>query len=246
MNEYRRLSKFYDKDWGHFSLGYLAVIDEVVGDERGNGLSVLDIGCGTGDLLCALDSKGYKGFGFDQAKEMINVAKIKGKNVDLSIADIHDFHYDQFFDIIICSFDVINYVSPVQLKEVFVNITKHLNGEGYFIFDFNTVELYKTKHSGTIKRKFGEEEYKQILKYDEKSKVATTVFEFKDGFKEKHTQYAYTYEEIKAAITSSGMEIVQKYQNLILEEYCGNGYKVFLVAKKVIVNELTTSNKVSS
>jgi 2-polyprenyl-3-methyl-5-hydroxy-6-metoxy-1,4-benzoquinol methylase len=46
-----------------------------IADERGGTESVLDIGCGTGDLICQLAQKGISATGIDFSEEMINIAR---------------------------------------------------------------------------------------------------------------------------------------------------------------------------
>lgn len=65
------------------------------------GSSVLELGCGTGELLAAL--KPARGVGVDISEEMINVASEKYKNLEFYCADAEDFQSNEKFDYIIVS-----------------------------------------------------------------------------------------------------------------------------------------------
>lgn len=221
----------YKKDWGAFSLGYITLIDHVISQGKSKVQSVLDVGCGTGDLLNELDGRGYELYGLDLSNEMINIAKEKNSNIDLQVADIKKFNYNRQFDLIISSFDVMNYVTnPQELSTVFHNIRRHLSQTGHLIFDFNTVDLYQERHHGTIKRSYEEAYFEQKLTYDEDKRIAKTRFIFEDGFEEEHIQYAYTYEEVKTVLENAGFTITYRYKNLALDPCDDKTYKMFIVA----------------
>lgn len=88
------------------------------------GLRVLEIGCGTGDLLAAV--KPSYGVGVDLSLEMIARARARHPNLHFVEADAHDFSFDESlhgptsgassgtFDVIILS-DLVNDLWDVQL-----------------------------------------------------------------------------------------------------------------------------------
>ena len=84
------------------------------------GASVLEIGCGKGDLLSAL--KPREGVGIDFSAEMISQAKEKYPSINFQCADAHTFEFDGTFDYIILS-DLINDVWDVQ--QVFENLKRN-------------------------------------------------------------------------------------------------------------------------
>lgn len=75
--------------------------------EKNKDLKILDIGCGTGQLIKEISEEysliNY--LGIDVAKNMIDVAKKsnKGKNVKFKVSSIEDFESDDKYDIIICT-----------------------------------------------------------------------------------------------------------------------------------------------
>jgi len=75
------------------------------------GARVLEIGCGTGDLLAAL--RPSVGVGIDFSTEMVRLAEERHPEFRFIAADAHDFFLDEKFDAIVCS-DLINDVWDVQ------------------------------------------------------------------------------------------------------------------------------------
>ena len=75
------------------------------------GLRVLELGCGTGDLLAALEPS--DGLGVDFSAEMIRRARVRHPPMRFVQSDVHDFQDDQTFDVIILS-DLVNDLWDIQ------------------------------------------------------------------------------------------------------------------------------------
>jgi len=75
------------------------------------GLSVLEIGCGRGDLLAAVAPR--SGVGIDFSAEMIDQARQRHPQLAFIQADAHDFQLDTQFDVVILS-DLVNDAWDVQ------------------------------------------------------------------------------------------------------------------------------------
>ena len=75
------------------------------------GQSMLELGCGQGDLLAALEP--LSGVGVDFSAEMIARARARHPSLEFVHADVHDLRVDRTFDVIILS-DLINDLWDVQ------------------------------------------------------------------------------------------------------------------------------------
>jgi trans-aconitate methyltransferase len=62
------------------------------------GERILDLGCGTGDLAKQIDGQGADVVGIDASPDMVAKAKGKYPELDFSVADGTDFHFDKPFD----------------------------------------------------------------------------------------------------------------------------------------------------
>ncbi len=82
-------------------------------------ISVLEVGCGTGELLNGMRAKRKVGIDFSPA--MISIAKEKFKNIDFHVMEAEHLRLSETFDLIVLS-NLIGYLDDVQ--EVFKQLHK--------------------------------------------------------------------------------------------------------------------------
>jgi len=76
------------------------------------GLSVLELGCGTGDLLYALRPK--RGVGIDFSPEMVRLARERYSDLEFRMADMEELEgWEETFDILIMS-DVVGHLMDIE------------------------------------------------------------------------------------------------------------------------------------
>jgi SAM-dependent methyltransferase len=73
--------------------------------------SVLDVGCGTGNLLASLPEGFVRRVGIDVQVGMVNHARRVHPGLDLRVGDVRDFQLGQTFDVITCVGLVLAYLS---------------------------------------------------------------------------------------------------------------------------------------
>jgi len=99
------------KSWRGWGAYYQHRLAEIYSFLIPTGQRVLEVGCGTGELLAAL--KPSYGLGIDFSTEMIAEARKRHPDLCFEVADVHEFKYDATFDAIILS-DTINDLWDVQ------------------------------------------------------------------------------------------------------------------------------------
>ena len=98
---------------------------------------LLDIGCGTGTHLNALENLGYKITGIDKSEYMVNLSKEKVKS-NIYQMDILDYKLDEKYDAIIAMHSVFNHLkSYEEFEQAFSNSLDHLNKKGIMIIDLD-------------------------------------------------------------------------------------------------------------
>lgn len=132
---WEKLAYKYDELWVQkYSLEPTRkVVMEILRFEN-KSFSMLDIGCGTGQLLDLVEKrfKNKSLVGIDKSKEMIAKAKEKGINADFYVSEAESFDLDSRFDIITCCHSFPYYSNQkLVLKKVSELLAK--NGKAIFV-----------------------------------------------------------------------------------------------------------------
>ena len=104
---------------------------------RKKNLSILELGCGTGNYTKKLVPLSKKIVAIDKSKYMIKIAKKKKIQKTLFLTkEIKSLKLDQKFDLIISLFHILSYQKNNLEVKKFFELSKHLKKGGFFIFDF--------------------------------------------------------------------------------------------------------------
>jgi len=184
---------------------YLRTLEKIEFD------SLLDVGCGRGELLVKL-SKIYPTkslVGIDLSSVMVDIAKQKGvKAYCMDISKVHGK-----FDVITSVFDMINYLSPKDLKPFLEGVEKRLKRGGYFICDINSYYAFSDLAVGAYVK-------------DDKSRFVTVDSVFED---DKFYSEFTLFEREKSGL-------FKKYQDSILQYYYDVDVLTNLTSLKLIDN----------
>jgi ubiquinone/menaquinone biosynthesis C-methylase UbiE len=78
--------------------------------ERGEGLRLLDVGCGTGHHMASLRERGFQVAGVDGSEEMIAHARANNPGAEIKVADVDTLPFpDSSFDFVLC-IEVLRYL----------------------------------------------------------------------------------------------------------------------------------------
>jgi len=99
--------------------------------------SVLEIGCGTGNLALHFRQNGLDYCGLDLSKEMIAIAKTKAPGCIFIERDMRNFQLEKPVQSIIITARSISYLlSNKDVNSTFKSVYNSLENEGIFCFDF--------------------------------------------------------------------------------------------------------------
>lgn len=117
--------------WNRFRSGYQRRLAKVYRFLIPEGASVLELGCGTGDLLAAL--KPSIGVGVDISEAMIRRARAAHPELQFRAADALDFRSGARFDYVVCA-DLVNDLWDAQI--LFERIREHSHADTRVILNF--------------------------------------------------------------------------------------------------------------
>ena len=180
----------------------------------------LDIGCGGGWFTRAFQRHGYQMTGLDISAEMLDYAQERamkeGVRSEYLLGDISKMKLPKRFDFATAINDCVNYIPKNKLGTAFKNVGSALKKGGIFVFDVSSIRKLREKVANTVSVDDREEITYLSFNHEEEDGVTMDVTLFvKDAqggytrLDERHRQYAYTEEEICAALEKGGFTLLQ-------------------------------------
>ena len=208
--------------------------------------TILDLGCGTGNIAIPLSRNGYNVVGIDGSKEMVDLADRKADYEELSVnfqvGDFRSFELEQKVDLIISLYDSLNYLlTEGDLYLAFKQAYRALKEDGYFIFDMNTISRLLSIEEGNklVER---DEFYcfwrDEIIDEGPYWKVYLTFFiNQSDGSMyredEVHTERAYPIHRVKELLEQAGFQIEAIYDAYSFESGKEESDRIYFIARKI-------------
>lgn len=241
MPPYSKLALIYDDVMRFVDYRAWAIyIERLMARWRPKAKSILDIACGTGNLLLQLDSGNYKLYGCDLSLDMLRVAQRKGCRFPLWQADMTALPLRQSPDVIICLYDSINYLMELDLwSKSLAAIDVILKNDGIFIFDICTERnSQKYFHNYIEKERRRTYSYVRESNYDPETRIHRNTFtmnfdaERMTTYLEYHQQLILRLDEVLALIENSPLEVVEAYHDFTLHRANASSLRIHFVLKK--------------
>lgn len=157
--------------------------------------TLLDLGCGTGELMQTFQKYDIECDGIDLSALMVQKAREKGLNAEhKSICEV-----DKKYDAIVCVFDVLNFVKPDDLDTFLKCVHSALNEGGIFVFDINTLHGFSNVAEGTMNA-------------EEEGTFLSVDAVFNDN--ELHTKFTLFTQDENESYTKEQNTIVQYFHGL--------------------------------
>lgn len=146
MQAYGRLfAQVYNQRWSGFARQVAPRVLEFYSDTpvANTNKSILDLGCGTGQLAVHFLENGYEVVGLDASEHMLYYAGenarslIEAGQANFIRADVADFHLDGQFGLVVSTFDTLNHLADLDALASCFNCVASVS-TGFFIFDLNT------------------------------------------------------------------------------------------------------------
>ena len=216
---YKVFSKLYDKFMEFSDYGaWEKQIEELIQEGQPNGKQLLDIGCGTGELLLRM-AKNYQCDGMDLSEGMLKVAqrKLKHREVRLFLGDMVEFDTGYRYDIMVSLFDTVNHIlSLEELESHLKSVENSLNPGGIYIFDVVDREFMETMFPGDIfvdNRKditcIWEHEIEEGIDYIDATYFLKNSRGSWDKLTESYSKKIFSSIEIEETISKTGLKILK-------------------------------------
>lgn len=123
---------------------WVSFTQEIIANSFFDSPSIVDLGCGTGQITIRLAEQGFEMTGVDLAEDMLSVAQQHASEKQLTIPlvqqNLYFLQLGQSYDLAISYCDVINYITDEpKIRQAFSNIYQALNDTGIFIFDIHSM-----------------------------------------------------------------------------------------------------------
>ena len=179
--------------------------------------SIIDLGCGSGEITVLLGKKGYSVTGIDISSDMLSIAQNKAfdNGVDITFLnqDMTEFSVLDKADAVISSLDCINYLPCLNdVKETFSCVYESLKPNGIFIFDINSEYKLSNILGNNTFVKDNSGKYDRYFEYQEEK--------------------LYSVRELQSIAEEEGFKKTDVFSDLSFEEPKQDSERIFFVLRK--------------
>jgi ubiquinone/menaquinone biosynthesis C-methylase UbiE len=95
LGGYNELADFYERHWsGHYHPWALDIYERLLFRHLRQGARVLDVCCGNGVVVAALQARGFDAVGVDASAGMLSIARRRAPDAQLLLNDARNFILD--------------------------------------------------------------------------------------------------------------------------------------------------------
>lgn len=239
---YTIIAKVYDEMMAHVNYkNWAKYIHSILRKQNFKNGTLLDIGCGTAELLKRMQKYDYDLNGCDSSNEMINIAQKKLPHINFTTSALPLLFEipENEYNIMLCLFDTMNYLpNEGTLTNSFQSIYKKLKTPGIFIFDVVTNSYCKEyfqnyQENEVIAKKIA---YSRISEFDTKHATQINyirVYTNNSIFEEIHQQKIFDLQQIKNIIVNqTSFNLINMLDDFSFQKANPNSGRVHFILKK--------------
>ena len=211
-----------------------------------DGLDYLDLACGSGQHLLAMQDYGFVPHGLDNSSEMLALAAARCPAAQLQLCDLAAFRQQAAFDLITCFLYSIHYSHPLAaLRQTLACSFAALKPGGVLLF--NAVDARGIKNDAGITTYLdrGDEQLRfssawsyrgegEVL--DLRLDISRRSAEGLEHWQDRHRMTALTFPELDALLLASGFQVqMLEHDYSALHAWKGAGFNAIVVACKPLV-----------
>lgn len=209
--------------------------------------SVVEIGCGSGNLASKFANNGFEYFGMDLSEEMLALSKTNNPNAVFLKEDMRNFNLQKETDAFIITGRTISYLfTNSDVIETFTSINNNLKKQGIVSFDCINANIFipqidstiKVIHSASFKDKYYQRDsiWKVNLTHGFCFDWASIYYEktaqeeLVEIGKDNSTIRAFTKDEIVLFLTLTGFNVLE------IIERPSYAFDTFVIVAQKIIN----------
>lgn len=232
---YDVFAPFYDHYMQHVDYErWVAQMLRIYGKQTKRELNdVLELACGTGSIALKFVQLGFRVKACDRSVEMLKIAEKKIASDCLYQATLTDKVAEESFDLIVCTFDSVNYLTTApEILTMLQAVHAGLRKDGLFIFDISSLKNSLDNFDGYMNIEDTKDSFLvHQSDYDGEAhlqKTRLTIFQRFDNhyirLDETHVQKVWKVAELMDVIHKSGLDCVGLYsmnqeRNLISQNF---------------------------
>lgn len=206
--------------------------------------SVLDIGCGTGQLTVRLAKAGFDMIGIDPSPEMLCEARDSAyeakEDIMLLCQSAEELDLYDTVDAAVSTLDVINHLDGEEaVKEAFYKAGLFMNPGGVFIFDINTIYKHREILGSNAFVYETDDVYcvwQNYLNDDDSVDIVLDFFtEDENGLysrdTEEFTEYAYSTKKIEEWLNEAEFEVLDIFDDMTVEPLREDSQRAVIAAR---------------
>jgi ubiquinone/menaquinone biosynthesis C-methylase UbiE len=235
---YKKLAIIYDQLMDHVDYEQWSVyILDLLHRLKFNVHSIIDLSCGTANLVTHLEGIVTTIYGCDQSISMIDQAKQKHTNVPVFVNDIRTIALkNDMVDCALFLYDSLNYITEIEnLETALREVHRILFKGGIFIFDIvsesHCKEYYADYHESEYWNDMG---YSRHSYYSQEKGMQYNEFRIVINgrtYVEKHSQRIFSLEFLNDILSEHSFEIVNIFDEFSFEKANKESGRLHFVCK---------------
>lgn len=222
-SNYNPFARMYNEFWGPQSCNRkLPVLEKLLLHRLPKEASILDLCCGTGQLVQQLLLRGYQVSGLDTSEGMLDYARENAPEGKFIQDDARLFQLPPTYHAVVSTSVGLNHMMSLEeLKSVFQNVYASLLENGVFLFDLNLegkFQSYGTESvltEGDVKDEYAWACRESYMPEEKISPIAMTIFHLVEGSWQRSDitwlLKAYSKAEVQSALEAVGFTEVSVY-----------------------------------
>jgi SAM-dependent methyltransferase len=178
---------------------------------------ILDIGCGSGQLIREMVKLGYRIQGCDPSPNMLKIAKRNNPGIKFWTDSLPELNHTNSADypLITCLYDTMNYLQDLgEIQKSLHRISQLLRPGGYLIFDVVSEQFCKLYFDKADEEEIIDNDYAYVRHSYYMQKTSQQINKFliyspSGIFEEIHTQRIYPFQLLKRLIDQKSPFVVQ-------------------------------------